>query len=165
MAPFDLSVGINTGLMSVGDMGSTFRRSYTVLGDPVNLAKRLESLTRYYGVGVIIGEQTRLRIPDLICREIDWVQVRGRGEMVKIFEPLGFAGEISGERLEELELWNRALSAYRLRDWKAARRLLGELSRARNDNHLYPFYDARIARFERVPPPDSWRGVTVFDQK
>jgi adenylate cyclase len=163
--PLDLGVGINTGLMSVGDMGSTFRRSYTVLGDPVNLAKRLESLTRYYGVGIIIGDNTRSRVPDLVCREIDWVQVRGRGEVVTIFEPLGFAGEVPRDKLEELGQWGRALAAYRRRDWSAAQAILAALQRPHAPDRFYEFYAARIARLEAAPPPATWNGVTVFDQK
>jgi adenylate cyclase len=163
--PLDLGIGVNTGLMSVGDMGSTFRRSYTVLGDPVNLCKRLESLTRYYGVGIIIGEHTRARVPDLICREIDWVQVRGRGEVVTIYEPLGFAGEVSLKKLAELEQWARVLAAYRARDWKTALRILTGLQRPPVADRLYEFYVARIVRYQDTPPPEAWNGVTVFDQK
>ena len=165
VVPLDLGVGINTGLMSVGDMGSTFRRSYTVLGDPVNLGKRLESLTRYYGVGIIIGEHTRSRVPDLVCRELDWVQVRGRGEVVTIYEPLGFAGEVARDKLEELQQWGRALAAYRAREWDKAQAIVAGLQHPHAPDRFYEFYTARLTRFLTAPPPATWKGVTVFDQK
>jgi adenylate cyclase len=160
----DLRVGVNTGLMSVGDMGSTLRRSYTVLGDSVNLAKRIESLTRYYGVGIMIGEQTRIRVPELVCREIDWVQVKGRGSVVTIHEPIGFADEVDSRRLEELEQWAQALQAYRLRRWQEADATLAQLQQSGSETGLYRLYRARIARFRSEPPP-QWNGVTVFDRK
>src|SRR4029453_17038409 len=87
--PVHIGVGVSTGPMNVGNMGSQFRMAYTVLGDTVNLGSRLEGLTKQYGVDVIVSGVTMQAIPDRLFRELDAVRVKGKKEPVKIFEPLG----------------------------------------------------------------------------
>ncbi len=160
-----IGVGINSGPMSVGDMGSRIRRAYTVMGDSVNLASRLEGLTKHYGVDALVGPATRDAAKGFVYREIDRVRVKGKGEPVAIFEPLGVEGEIGRERQEELKLWAQALKAYRAQHWEQAELVLFNLQRLYPGAPLYSFYAERVARYRQRLPEPGWDGVTSFETK
>jgi adenylate cyclase len=115
-----MGFGLNTGSMVVGNMGSSFRMAYTVMGDSVNLGSRLEALTKYYGVDIIVSEFVKAQTPDMLYRELDIVRVKGKDKSVTIFEPLGSLEHVTKETVAELSLYREALQHYRNQDWNLA---------------------------------------------
>lgn len=159
-----VGVGIASGEMNVGNMGSEFRIAYTVMGDTVNLGSRLEGLTKQYGVDIIVSDRTTMLVPDFAFRELDLVRVKGRNEPVAIFEPLGRADDIGDDLHTETELYRSALAAYRKQDWNEAQDSFQTLKQ-RTDRLLYNVYLGRIERFRGEPPPADWDGVFAHRSK
>ena len=160
-----LGIGVNTGIMNVGNMGSKFRMAYTVMGDAVNLGARLEGLSRQYGVDIIVGEDTSRRLPGIVFRELDRVRVKGRSEPVTIYEPLGVQGRLDQVLADEQELFSHLLTHYHAREWDESLEHLHELLKLKPESKLFQLYVGRIEHYRQEPPPADWDGVFTHTTK
>ena len=158
-------VGVNTGLVVAGNLGSSNRLNYSVIGDAVNLAARLESLTRFYNVANIVSEASRVAAAGFVYRELDEVRVAGKSDAVRIFEVIGKSGVIDPAMLEELERFHQALTYYRSENWDAAQTVFSQLAAECDNSILCQIFLDRIAQYRNNPPPADWRGIFTFGSK
>ena len=169
--PVQIGIGLNTDRCCVGNMGSDQRFDYSVLGDGVNLASRLEGQSKYYGMSIVIGEKTKEALPGFAVMELDLIKVKGKTEAVRIY------GLIGDETLAQTEAWQEysalheaMLASYRAQAWEHTLQLSEEIA-AKAEAASLPFmgflalYRERVEAYRASPPPMDWDGVYTATSK
>ena len=163
----EVRCGLNTGIMIVGNMGGKDRFDYTVIGDSVNLASRLEGANKQYGSKVMISEMTYQHVKSrVVVRELDLIQVKGKNEPVRVYEVLTTSDAALDPNLQQaLEMYNEGLKAYRERKWEEAIAYMQQTLRLDPSFYVAQIYTERANLYQLTPPPKEWNGVFVMKTK
>ena len=157
-------MGLHSGPVVAGNIGSTELFNFTAIGDTVNLASRLEGVNKVYGTGILLSDSTYQRVAaEMLAREVDLVRVKGRGQPVAIYELLGPLQE--GAIIEWLEIFRAGREAYLRRDWEEAVKNFQAVLRLKPEDGPAQVFLHRCREFQHQPPPPDWQGVHVLESK
>ncbi|MCP4295616.1 MAG: adenylate/guanylate cyclase domain-containing protein [Proteobacteria bacterium] len=161
-----IRIGLNTGDMVVGNMGSAYRMDYTMMGDSVNLAARLESVNKQYKTFSMISEFTYQKVREEVeVRELDMIRVVGKNEPVRIYELLGEKGKVSSENLKAFQYFDKALGLYRKQNWPESRKYFAHCNRLLINDGASQIFFERCKQFQSSPPNLDWDGVFQMTNK
>ncbi len=158
-------IGINTGLAVIGNMGSEQKMNYTMMGDTVNTASRLEGANKAYGTHTMISEFTFKELnEDFVVRKLDLIKVVGKAKPIEVYELIGKREDVMPETMEILTKYHAALNEYRNGNWDRAFILFGDIVKKYNDIPSKTYYE-RCLKYKRTPPPSDWDGVFILTSK
>jgi adenylate cyclase len=161
-----IGVGLSSGDMNVGDMGSIYRKAYTVLGDAVNLGARVESLTKFYGVAILVTEETMQACSAITFRLIDKVQVVGKKTSIALYEPINYTNKLNKIQLKEIDNSLKAITLFHNKEWENALSLFEQLeNNAVLNADVYRIYIERIQSTDIQTLAKDWNGAFVHTKK